>query len=78
MRIFCIQDHNPILVGLWSACEPAYNVLFEVQQTKIERLYSHASFQEVTDVLVSFGHQMEGFPNDLLLRVLALWNGLGN
>lgn len=36
------------------------------------RRYLPPAFQEVADVVVSFGHQMEGFPDDLLLHVLRL------
>lgn len=34
--------------------------------------YLPPALQEVADIVVSFRHQMEGFPNDLLLHVLRL------
>lgn len=34
--------------------------------------YLHSTFKEITDVLVSFRDQVEGFPDDLLLCVFIL------
>lgn len=34
--------------------------------------YLPPTLQEVADIVVSFRHQMERFPNDLLLHVLRL------
>lgn len=38
----------------------------------------HSSFKEIADILVSFRDQVEGFSDDLLLRVFILQDELGN
>lgn len=37
--------------------------------------YLHSTFEEITDVLVSFRDQVKRFPDDLLLCVFILQNG---
>lgn len=38
----------------------------------------HSTLQEITDVLISFRDQVKCFSDDLLLRVLSLWEEPGN
>lgn len=35
----------------------------------------HSPFKEIADILVSFGDQVEGFPDDLLFCVFTLQGG---
>ena len=61
-----------LVVIMWRSEFQSYNIASSF--TSI--LYNlHSTFEEITDVLVSFRDQVKCFPDDLLLCVFILQNG---
>lgn len=65
------QTQLLLAVILWPSEPQSWNL---ASSTSI--LYNlHSTFEEITDILVSFRDQVKCFPDDLLLCVFILQNG---